>query len=247
MKRAYGRMLAATGGSLAALLLAPAIAYAQQSQSTSYQVNEVYFGPGGSLDAASPGYRADSTAGDAASGPTSSTNYNAIAGGQTERNEYIELSVTNPNRNLGILQTNTAATTTGTFSVKAYLASGYAVFTASDPPRTSGGSTLNALAAPSASSTGTEQFGINLVANTSPSTFGANPVQIPDNTFSYGAAATGYNTANLFKYVKGDIIANSTRSSGTTNYTVSYLYNISSVTDAGDYRFSHIIVATATF
>jgi hypothetical protein len=94
---------------------------------------------------------------------------------------------------------------------------------------------------------GTEQFGINLVANTNPTTFGANPVQQPDSTFSYGAAATGYNTANLFKYVKGDVVASSSKSSGTTVYTISYLYNISPVTDAGEYRFSHVLVATATF
>lgn len=74
-----------------------------------------------------------------------------------------------------------------------------------------------------------------------------NPLQLPDNTFSYGVAETGYNTPNQYKYAKGDVIASSSKSSGVTQYTVSYIYNISSSTPAGQYVFNHVIIATSTY
>lgn len=123
---------------------------------------------------------------------------------------------------------------------------GYVIQTASDPPRNSN-YFLNPMATQAASSAGTEQFGINLVANTSPATFGADPVQYPDNTFSFGTVASGYDTPNLYKYVKYDTVANSARSSGTSIYTVSYIYNVGTTTAGGTYTFNHVLVATATY
>jgi hypothetical protein len=106
---------------------------------------------------------------------------------------------------------------------------------------------MHALSTPTASIPGTEQFGMNLVANTSPITFGANPSQNPSSVFSFGAAASGYNTANLYKYVQGSTIASSNSSSGETDYTISYIYNISNSTPGGYYLFNDVLVATATF
>ena len=80
-----------------------------------------------------------------------------------------------------------------------------------------------------------------------PNSVGANPAQSPDSTFGYGAASTGYNTANVYKYVKGDQIAGATKSSGTTNYTITYLYNINPGTPAGLYTYTQQLVVTATF
>lgn len=222
---------------------------AQQATSTNYGVNEVYFGTGGELNACSSSYCSKQSAGETAVGKTSSTNYSAQAGNNTNRDPYIEFVVTGATTDLGVLTTASATVATGTFSVKTYLAGGYVVQTVSDPPTSvlPGNPTLQPLSSPTASSPGTEQFGINLVANTSPTTFGANPIQNPDASFSYGTAASGYGTANLFKYVKGDTVAQSTQSSGETDYTVSYLFNISNVTDAGEYSFNHVLVATSTY
>jgi hypothetical protein len=100
---------------------------------------------------------------------------------------------------------------------------------------------------PTASAIGTEQFGMNLVANTSPVTFGADPVQVPDSTFSFATPGAGYGTQNQYKYVKGDTLAQSTKSSGETDFTVSYIFNIDKVTQAGTYDFVHDMVAVATF
>ena len=224
-------------------------ASAQQATSTNYGVDEVYFGAGGELNACSSSYCSKQSAGETAVGKTSSTNYSAQAGNNTNRNPYLEFTVTGAATDLGVLTTASAKVSTATFSVKTYLAGGYVVQTVSNPPTSvlPGNPTLQPLATPTASSPGTEQFGINLVANTSPTTFGADPIQVPDSTFSYGSAASGYNTANLFKYVKGDTVAQSTQSSGETDYTVSYLFNISNVTDAGEYTFNHVLVATSTY
>jgi hypothetical protein len=217
-----------------------------QYTSPNYRVDETFFGTGGELDASSPGYRAKQSAGELGVGNISSTSYQAYGGFNTDRIESLEFIVNATNTNLGTLASGTTATTTGTFSVKAYLAQGYVVQTASDPPQ-NGAYTLTNLTSPTASATNTEQFGMNLVANTAPTTFGANPSQQPDSTFSFGAAATGYDTTNLYKYVKDDIIAQSTKSSGVTNYTISYIFNIRGRTPGGTYTFNHVLVATATY
>lgn len=254
MKRRFGKL--ASVCAVFVLLLCPAVS-AQQSSSTNYQVNEVFFGTGGELNACSTSYCSKQSAGEMGVGNTSSANYQAQAGFNTDRTPYLQFIVTAGSTDLGVLSTGNASVATGTFSVKTYLAGGYVVQTVSDPPTNTlpNKPMLNALATPTASSPGTEQFGINLVKNdptipgcsSSPTTFGANPVQVPDSTFSFGTVASGYNTCGLFKYVKGDTIAQSTKSSGETDYTISYLFNISNITAAGEYQFHHVLVATSTY
>jgi len=233
-------------GIVTGLLLVPAVALAAQSSSSHFQVNEVFFGSGGELHACSTTFCSKQSAGELTTGNTKSANYQAQGGFNTDRTPYIQFIVSNTNVNLGALNPNTTATANSTFTVKTYLAHGYSVVNASDPP-TNGAYTMQALTVPSGSNPGTEQFGINLVANTNPTTFGANPVQIPDNTFSFGQVSASYSTANLYKYAKNDIVAFSTSSTSTTNYTVSYIFNISNVTPGGTYVFYHVLVATSTY
>lgn len=219
-------------------------------KSTNYGVDEVFMGAGGLNDASSDSYWARASLGDLVVGNTASDTYQAYGGFTTTADPYIALEVDAVNRDLGYLETTSASTTYGVFRVKAYLASGYVVVSGSDPPSySSGGNThyFDTPAAPSASSPGTEQFGINLVANTAPDSVGADPVQIPDASYSYGQVDSDYATANSYMYAKGDRIAYSDQSSGFTEYTVSYMYNISEATPAGEYVFYHVIIATATY
>jgi hypothetical protein len=232
--------------SVLVLLLPPTTVLAAQSASANYQVNEVFFGAGGDLNECSTSYCAKISAGETAVGNPSSSNYQAHAGFNTDRTPYLQFIVNGGNINIGVLSTGSATTTTATFSVKNYLSSGYSVVTVSNPPQNNS-YTMHALSSPTASSAGTEQFGMNLVANTSPVTFGANPVQVPSSAFSYGAVASGYSTANLYQYNAGDTIAYSNSSSGETDYTISYIYNISNITPGGTYTFNDVLVATATF
>jgi len=220
---------------------------ALQASSTTYGVDETFFGNGGELNACSTTYCTKQTAGDLGVGNTKSTTYQAQAGSLiTDRTPYLEFVVNNTNVNLGTLTTTTTATATASFYVKTYLAGGYVVINSSPGPQNNG-YTMHGLTSATGSSIGNEQFGINLVANTSPTTFGAGPAQAPDSTFSFGQVSAGYNTPNLFKYVNGDTVAFSNSSSGETDYTVSYIYNISNITPGGTYILQHNLVATSTF
>ncbi len=225
------------------------LGYAAQSSSTNYSVDEVFFGAGGELNACSTAYCSKQAIGEMGVGRSTSTNYAMQSGFNTFRSPSLTFVVNGTTTDLGTLSTLSTARTTATFSVKSYLAGGYVVQTVSDPPSSTGlnAHTLANLTSPTTQQPGTEQFGINLVANNSPVLFGANPAQIPDSSFSFGTAASGYDTVNHFKYVKGDTVAQSTRSSGQTDYTISYIYNISSLTPSGQYNFGHVLVATSTF
>lgn len=218
-----------------------------QSCSNSYQVDQTFFGSGGQVEACSSTYCSRQTLGELAVGETNSLNYRAYAGFNTTDDPYIEFVVTGANIDIGILDSSNAITTSGQFYVRAWQAGGYAVRTESDPPTNQKNNyQMTTLATPAASDPGVEQFGINLANNAAPDV-GADPVQVPDNTFSFGAATANYNTADLFTYNKGDTIAGSSQSSSVTIYTISYLYNISESTPSGSYLFTHILVATGTY
>ncbi|HET7827666.1 MAG TPA: hypothetical protein VFK97_02255 [Candidatus Saccharimonadales bacterium] len=225
-------------------------AYAQYS-SSNYRANELLFGSGGGLTSSS-GYQAQQSLGNLGGGRLSSSAYQNYPGTITPETPFLEFVVNTSSVNIGVVSTSAPATATATFHVKTYLANGYIVTTNSPPPK-NGSYTMHNLSSPTTSSTGTEQFGINLVANNScpqsgmPGSLGASPIQVPDSTFSFGFAATNYNTACSFTYNNGDTIAQSNSSSGETDYTISYLFNISSVTPGGSYTMSQNLVATSTF
>jgi hypothetical protein len=229
------------------VFLNPGIIMAAQSQSSNYQVNEVFFGSGGELNACSSSYCSKQAAGESVVGNTASSNYQAQGGFNTDRQPYLQFTVSNTNIDLGSLSAIGTKTATANFSIKAYLAHGYTVVNASDPPSNNGYTMQSISSVPSASSAGTEQFGINLVSNTSPISFGADRSYTPDSTFSNGLVAPDYSNHNLFVYRKNDTIAYSNASSSSTNYTISYIFNISSVTPGGTYELHHVLVATATY
>lgn len=217
-----------------------------QSSSPNYSIEESFVGPGGLIDASSPNYQARASLGDTGIGNAASANFQIYGGYTTTNEEYLEFTVNGAVVNLGLLTDATTGTGTGTFYVRSYLAQGYVVRTVSQPPST-GLVTLAPMTSQGASAVGTEQFGINLKANTSPTTFGAEAQQVPDASFSFGFAATGYSTANQYKYAVGDVIAQSNSSSGQTTFTISYIANIAFLTEAGLYTMQHDLVATSTF
>lgn len=230
------------------LLLTPAPVFAQTASSPNFRVDQTFFGTGSEKDLQSTNYKGQATVGDLGVGETSSLNYRAYAGFNTTDEPYLEFVVTGANIDLDYLDVNQTKTANGSFYVRAWQTSGYVVRTESDPPLNVGGThQLSPLAVPTGSSTGTEQFGINMVANTSPATFGQDAQQVPDATFSFGTVGDDYDTPNVYKYSKGDIIAQSTRSTSVTIYTLSYIMNIHANTPSGQYTFNHVLVATATY
>jgi hypothetical protein len=223
-----------------------------QYSSNHYQSNEVFFGSGGDTNQSSANYNASVSAGALGVGNTSSANYQAFSGFLTPGDPFLELGIDTSSVDMGTLDPATTVTGAANFHVRAYVNSGYTVQTLSQPPSyTSGGHshTLAPMTTLGASAVGTEQFGINLLHNTSPANFGNDPSPQPNSSFAAGIAAPGYNTANQYKYVVGDTIAETPGTSGwgLTNYTIAYIANASIITPAGGYQMVQDLVAVATY
>lgn len=232
-----------------------------QSSSQNYRAEEVYFGVGGELDASSINYGSQQSAGSLGAGNTSSDNFDATGGALTPSEPFLEAAVLGGTVDLGTLSdssTSHVAAQGGScncsFYVRTYMSSEYVVITASQPPTNESGDVLDPKTTPGAPSSdpAVEEFGINLVENTVPGTFGAGPQNIPDDSFADGEAADGYDTPDQFKYSVGDVIARSqatpgNQAVGLTHYTISYIAKASGITPAGSYQMNHEIVVVATF
>jgi hypothetical protein len=227
----------------------PVTSVSAQYTSPNYEVDEIFIGGGGEIDTCSTNFCSDQSAGGTAVGNTSSTGFQADGGFGTPDEAYIEIVVSNFTINLGDLTVSATAAASSNFSVKNYLTNGYIVKIYGDSPTNvspPGTESLNPLATPTTSQIGVEQFGINLVANTTPG-IGANPTQTPDATFSFGEAAPGYNIVDQFQYIDGDTIALSDNESGITEYTLSMIANISTSTTGGRYNTTLVIQALPTY
>jgi len=221
-------------------------AWGEVLNSPNYSIPESYIGPGGANDSSSTNYRGTDTIGDISTGATSSTNYQAATGFKTTDEPRLSVVVGTSSVSFGNFSTASTITRTATFNVLNYTAYGYSVYIIGSPPSSSS-HTLTAMSSTAASAAGNEQFGINLKANTSPTAFGADPVQVPSGVFSFGAAASGYNTANQYRYVNGEKIAESVKTSGETDYTISYIVNAATTTPAGSYSGAQQIVVVGTY
>lgn len=142
--------------------------------------------------------------------------------------------------NLGIGSTTSASTGTSVMAASTNGSSGYTV-TVSGATLTSGANTITALASNAASSPGAKQFGLNLVANTTPS------VGAAVSGTGTATAAANYNTADSFRFGSGESIASVGGASNANKFTVSYLANIDGVTPPGSYQTTLTYVATANF
>jgi hypothetical protein len=214
--------------------------------STNYNLPESYIGPGGSLDSSSPSYRSNDTAGDVGIGTSSSANFQSQSGFNTTNEPTLSLIVNSSSVAFGSLSTSAATTGTATFRVLNYTSHGYSVYTVGNPPSNSG-HTLAGITSTGPSQAGVEQYGINLRANSSPVALGAEPVQVPSTNFSFGGASTGYSTVNNYRYVAGERIAQADVSSGQTNYTISYIVNVSTDSPGGRYTGTQGLVIVGTY
>ncbi len=118
--------------------------------------------------------------------------------------------------------------------------SGYSI-TMSGTTLTSGNNIIPALATPAISRPGTSQFGVNLRANTNPST-GSEPT-------GTGTAlpASDYNVPNTFKFVPGDVIAGGNVAQNNRKFTVSYITNVSTAQEPGIYATTVSFICLANF
>lgn len=231
------------------VLLSPLPVLAQSS-SNSYRVEESYFGSGGGTDMNSASFNAQGGLGSLGVGSSSSENFDIEAGFLTASETYLEFAVNTTEVDLGTLSEGSTSTGTTTFYVRTYLSSNYEVISLGDAPA-NGNAQLNPMATTAPASIGTEQFGINLVDNNSPD-IGANPVNVPGNSFADGEAATGYDIVDQFRYVAGEAIVRAAanpnnQAVGRTDYTISYIANISGITEGGTYYMNQNLVAVPTY
>lgn len=235
--------------SMSGAVLNSGLSAADPSSSSSYRIDESFIGPGGNLDSTSSSYQLESgqqSVGNTGVSDSSSTNYKTQSGFTTTADPRLRCVINSGSVGLGSLSTSVSSTGTVSFSVLNYTAYGYTVSILGSPPG-NGSHALNALSSNTASQTGTEQFGINLAANTLPTNFGAGPVQVPDSSFSSGQAAANYSTANQYRYVPGETIAFASKSSGQTDYTISYLVNVATDTPGGRYSGNQEVLCIGTY
>lgn len=127
---------------------------------------------------------------------------------------------------------NAAETESHTLIASTNAQSGYSI-TVNGATLTSGGNTIDAIGSSNtASSAGTEQFGLRATA-----TGGSGSVSAP-----YAASGFAFDTAAF-----PDQVASSSTSSASTTYSVRYLANISTATEPGNYATTLTYVATANF
>lgn len=195
------------------------------------------------IQSSSTNYSAINSGNDIAVGDASSTNYNISTGSNTTNDPNLSFAITSPTPTFGSFNATAGTVTTATFSVLNYTSFGYTVQITGTAP-TNGSHTITPLATQTASTAGTEQFGINLVANTSPSSVGANP---DNGNYGFGTVNANYGTSNQYRFVSGDTIASAPKSSGQTNYTISYLVNVSPITPGGVYTSNQTLIVTGTY
>jgi hypothetical protein len=232
-----------TVSALVIISLSTIFGVADALQSTNFKFNETSLGGIGTANTASAGYKALTTGGIFGFGNTASGTMQVNTGSKTTDEPALAFAVATSGINFGTFSPTTTSTSTSTFAVSDYTSYGYVVQILGGPP-TNGAHTIAAMATTGTSTAGVEQFGINLVANTSPSSFGLNP---DHGQFGFGAATANYGTANNYRYVSGETIVSGPKSGGVTTYTISYIVNVDSLTTGGVYTGSQAILCTATF
>ena len=159
----------------------------------------------------------------------------------------------------GVISFNQLFSPTDTASASSQMAastnagSGY-VISVNGPTLTSGANTITAMPAAATGIRGTSQFGMNLRANTTTTStpaVGAEAAPVANGTNYKGQAVAGYNTIDSFKFVSGDVVANSANGgAGGTDaqiYTASYIANVPGSQPAGTYTTTLTYICTPTF
>lgn len=118
--------------------------------------------------------------------------------------------------------------------------SGYAI-TVNGTTLASGVNTIPALSGGGASTIGTSQFGLNLRSNATPAV-GADPTGVGTGTY-----ASGYGTANSYRFNTGDVVASAGAPTNANTYTSSYIVNIGGAQAAGVYSATMTYICTASF
>lgn len=142
---------------------------------------------------------------------------------------------------MGELSPSSTLTAQSQMAVGTNASGGFSI-TANGPSLSAGTSVINALSEPQQSRPGTNQFGINLVANNEPQ-IGTDP----EGTWANAVPATEYSQSNQFKYAPGDVVAFSPNVSLMKKFTVSYIVNSAEQLRPGVYTTTITYIASGRF
>ena len=225
------------------IILSTRLVSAETLESSNYRLDEIYIGGGDMIESTSNSYQSNIAIGDLVIGNTTGGDYQIDTGSETTGDPALSFAIEDSTADFGVFSASTPSMTTTSFSVTNYTSYGYVVQIIGDPP-SNGANEIDAMTSTGPSQIGTEQFGINLVANSDPLTVGAN---VNNGLFGEGSVSVDYGTSNLYRYVSGETIAFAPKSSGKTTYTISYLVNVSSLTPGGQYNGGQTIVVVGTY
>lgn len=152
--------------------------------------------------------------------------------GGTNENYYTDMGELSPNRTL---------TAQSQMAVGTNASGGFAV-TANGYPMSAGANIIDSPTVPTESKPGTNQFGINLVANNNPSVGND-----PEGDWANAVASADYSVPNKYKYVPGDTVAFSPNVSLMKKFTVSYIVNSSVDLRPGVYTTTVTYIASGRF
>ena len=143
--------------------------------------------------------------------------------------------------NMGEITSETTLTAYSQMAVGTNASAGFSI-TAHGTPLSAGVNVIPGLEEPTLSQAGENQFGINLVENTTPEV-GTNP----EGDWANAVAASDYSQPDHFKYVSGDEVAHSPNVSLMKKFTVSYIVNASRSLRPGVYTTTVNFIATGRF
>jgi hypothetical protein len=141
------------------------------------------------------------------------------------------------------------ATASSQMAASTNAGSGYSI-TVNGGTLTSGSNTVTAMGSTGASVHGVSQFGLNLKSNTTP-VIGIEVAPAANGTNYRGEATANYGTADDFRYVSGEGVADSANGgAGGTDaqiFTVAYIVNVPGSQPAGTYTTTLTYICTPTF
>lgn len=154
-----------------------------------------------------------------------------------------DCSSTNDNHyaDMGELRADSTLTAQSQMAVGTNASDGF-IITANAAPLSAGTNVIDSLEVPTASRQGVNQFGINLVANSSPAVGND-----PEGPWTNAIVSPDYGQPDRYMLQTGDVVASSPNVSLMRKYTVSYIVNSSPDLEAGVYTTTINFIASGRF
>lgn len=156
-------------------------------------------------------------------------------------NDNCEGTNDNYYSDMGTLSSESTLTAQSQMAVGTNATAGF-VITANGTPMAAGTNVIDSPTVPTESVKGSNQFGINLVANNTP-----NVGSDPEGTWANAVPSPDYGVPNKYKFVSGDAIAFSPNVSLMKKFTVSYIVNSREDLRPGVYSTTVTFIASGRF